>query len=513
MKSIPVSLGLLIPAMRISFALTLLTSCMLFGAEFLGFTPKEEKFLLDARKKISESLAIQFSLLDPVNDVKELQELTSYIVKLSPEIVSAGIRQQSGELTFQSPNHEEIWRESDGQYASSTQVIVPIKKNNVLWGAIEFQFDPFKNYSLLNFFEKSIFKTFIFFIVIGFFTYLIFILRILRELDPSSVVPDRVNTAFDTLSEGVIIIDKNEHILLSNRAFSTIMGQDQATLIGKKISELPWEKLLTKKSDIEFPWSKVLSDNEDCTGTQLILNTPSGKKVRLVVNASAINAQSDKVDGVMITLDDITLLERRNSKLQAIVQKLKKTQIQVKQQNKELSYLATHDPLTGCLNRRSFSEKFDIQFDSARKFNTELSCIMVDLDKFKLVNDNYGHAIGDEVIKLLASVLKACTRDEDVVGRYGGEEFCILLLGMSAEKAMIVAERIRSQVKIESAKRFENGPHVAASLGVADMLDNPESVADLNNKADEALYAAKESGRDQVVRWRLDLTNDSKVSS
>jgi hypothetical protein len=113
MNSIRNSILLLLPAMRISFALALLTTCVLLGAELLGFTPNEDQFLLDTRKKISESLAIQFSVFDPVQDIKKTQTLIRFIVKRNPNIRSAGIRPISGKLIYQSNNHEELWQGYD----------------------------------------------------------------------------------------------------------------------------------------------------------------------------------------------------------------------------------------------------------------------------------------------------------------------------------------------------------------------------------------------------------------
>jgi diguanylate cyclase (GGDEF)-like protein len=129
---------------------------------------------------------------------------------------------------------------------------------------------------------------------------------------------------------------------------------------------------------------------------------------------------------------------------------------------------------------------------------------MVDLDNFKSVNDNYGHARGDEVIKMLSKTLKTCTRKIDLVGRYGGEEFCLVLPGISEEMAITVSERIRLEIQEKSEKRFNGQPEVTASIGVSSMSGNPKNPDDLVNKADQALYVAKESGRNQVVLWRVE---------
>ncbi len=236
----------------------------------------------------------------------------------------------------------------------------------------------------------------------------------------------------------------------------------------------------------------------------MIFTKSKNESLKFAINASPIFSEENKLHGVLVTLDDISELEKRNTDLKTMISRLQKTQFQVRQKNKELSFLATRDALTGCLNRRSFSEQFTVLFSQAMEERLELACIMVDLDNFKSVNDNYGHATGDEVIKMLAEILQSSTRRDDLVGRYGGEEFCLVLPGMTETVAMKAAERMRLRIKTEAEKRFNNGPRVTASLGVATILDGPESPEALNNMADEALYLAKESGRNQVRRWHPD---------
>ena len=501
MSSLTKTLGVLFPAMRMSFALVLLTSCILLSADMLGFTPDEDKFLLDARTKISESLAIQFSVLAPEKDIKKIQKLIRLIVKRNDDILSAGIRLNSGQLIFKSNNHTELWQGYNKNLSTPSHVIVPIFQNSRLWGNIEFKFKDLKTQTFLGFFKKSILKLAAFTMLIGFFVYLVFMLRTLRQLDPSTVIPERVNSAFDTLSEGVIIIDEKEQILLTNKAFSKKIGLSADSLLGIKVSELKWEQLSVHETEAEYPWKSVLKNGEDSVGTQLKIKLAKNKYLKFVLNISPIAGGNDTTQGALITLDDITQVEEQNIKLQTMVNHLELAKVEVQKKNKELHYLATRDPMTGCLNRRSFSEHFETMFDSARKNNTELTCIMVDLDHFKLVNDNYGHATGDVVIKLLAKILKASTRKYDLVSRYGGEEFCLVLPGKTTDEAFTVAERIRLRMKDESTKRFENGPRVTASLGIASIFDNPENPDALNNLADQALYTAKESGRNRVVCW------------
>ena len=479
MNKLRKSMGLLAPAMRISIALTLLTCCILLSADMLGLTLDEDRYALETRKRLSESLAIQFSVMEPERDIDKIQGLVQLIAERNAEILSTGIRRSSGELVFMSENHLDLWQSISREKSTPSHVLVPLLQGENLWGNVELRFESLKSDTLIGLTEKAIFRLMLFTLVSGFFVYLAFMLRTLRQLDPSAVIPDRVNAAFDTLSEGVMIIDEDEQIVLTNKAFTSRIGRDQDVLFASNPSELKWKRVSKLKSGTELPWLEVLDSGKAVIGAKYILKTDAGEEVKYAINASPITSPDGKLQGVLVTLDDITEIVEQNEQLQTMVMRLEKSKAEIQEKNKELDYLATRDALTGCLNRRAFGERFDNLFRKAERTSAELSCIMVDLDHFKSVNDNFGHAIGDEVIKLLAEVLKMNTRKEDLVGRYG----------------------IRLRIKDESAKRYENGPRVTASLGVASLHDKPADPSMLNILADEALYSAKQSGRNRVVSY------------
>ena len=497
--------------MRIAIALALLTACMFLGADMLGFVPDEDKLAMEARKQASESLALQFSVMDPKRDIRKIEGLIRLVAKRNPAIVSTGIRRVSGQLVFQSADHELLWGGYEDGKSTATHVLVPLLQGDTLWGNVELRFEALKSDSFAGYAQTATFKLLVFVILIGFFVYLVFMLRTLRQLDPSAVVPERVNAAFDTLSEGVIIVDEDEQILLTNKAFTEKVERDAITLLGNKASAFKWERVSKEKSGTELPWIDVLNDGKTVIGAQFNLTTDGGDVIRFAINASPILGAEGQPQGVLITLDDITDIEEQNLELQSMVQKLEHAQAQVQEQNKELTFLATRDALTGCLNRRSFSEQFEALFSTARANDGELACIMVDLDHFKSVNDNFGHATGDEVIKLLAEVLKSSTRKDDLVGRYGGEEFCLVLPGMTLDVAVKVAERIRLRIKEEASRQYGDRPRVTASLGVACIRDNPEGASGLNNLADEALYGAKQTGRNRVISY-ASMSADEEIA-
>jgi diguanylate cyclase (GGDEF)-like protein/PAS domain S-box-containing protein len=162
-------------------------------------------------------------------------------------------------------------------------------------------------------------------------------------------------------------------------------------------------------------------------------------------------------------------------------------------------YLSRHDPLTGLLNRRSMQEKLDEEWLRFRRTRSAYSCIMLDIDHFKDFNDNYGHECGDVVLKGVADALTAAVRATDSVGRWGGEEFLILMPDTDLEGGAELAEKMRSRVETESFAYGDNSFSVTITAGVAVCRGEEESEDDCVRRADEALLSGKASGRNRVV--------------
>ena len=168
--------------------------------------------------------------------------------------------------------------------------------------------------------------------------------------------------------------------------------------------------------------------------------------------------------------------------------------------NRRLEELATTDALTRLINRRALLERLSVEVDRARRFKSQLSLLMLDLDHFKQVNDVRGHLAGDDILRQMGTLLAGVVRTIDVVARYGGEEFVLILPETSTEGAAVFAERLRERVaeepfELDGAKGF----HLTCSIGVA-TFPSPHvaSTEDLFARADEALYRAKSGGRNQV---------------
>lgn len=165
----------------------------------------------------------------------------------------------------------------------------------------------------------------------------------------------------------------------------------------------------------------------------------------------------------------------------------------------ELNRHATRDPLTGIYNRRAFLAEAHSEFARCRRRRADLALLILDLDHFKSVNDNYGHAAGDEVLRKLVEAVSPCLRDYDVFARWGGEEFVVLLPDTPHAKAVRVAERLRQALMETPAHHAEQIIHCTLSIGVANLGEQDRSIEDLICRADHGLYAAKNAGRNQVV--------------
>jgi diguanylate cyclase (GGDEF)-like protein len=165
----------------------------------------------------------------------------------------------------------------------------------------------------------------------------------------------------------------------------------------------------------------------------------------------------------------------------------------------EVQRLATTDTLTEQFNRRKFFEIGELEIHRSRRFRTPLSAIMIDLDNFKEINDTYGHAAGDSVLHKVAQRCQAAIRIIDILGRYGGDEFAILLPDADIHEAYEIAERIRQAITSEPVFVSEIQAHVSISLGIAQASADTENLSNLLGRADAALYAAKQSGRNQVA--------------
>lgn len=491
------------PLARISLGLVLLTtSILLIGDIFFRLGDQSSHAILDARKQLCESLAVQFSVLISARDTSAIERTLNTVVRRNKDVLSGALRANSGEILIEAGVHDRYWNKLPFDKSTPTHAQVPIFNGTQQWGTVEVRFTPLNKGGVLAMLSDPFVGLLLFMAIVGFGGYLLFMKRTLRHLDPAAVIPERVKTALDVLAEGVVLVNEKAEIVLANRAFARKLGDADKSLLGRNLSDMKWTTLDNKRKATELPWQHALETAESALGVPLSLTTPADGVRTFVVNGSPILDDAGAARGAMVTFDDITELEKKNDELRSMLDSLQTTQKEINRQNEKLQILATRDPLTSCLNRRSFNERCEQELESAEREGSPLSCIMMDIDHFKSINDTFGHAAGDKVIQQVVNAARSGLRSIDCIGRYGGEEFCILLPGLDLDQASVVAERLRFRIEAETHDVLanESDRSVTCSFGVASTEVCPFDTSKLVDGADRALYVSKNSGRNRIAR-------------
>lgn len=225
-----------------------------------------------------------------------------------------------------------------------------------------------------------------------------------------------------------------------------------------------------------------------------------------IILVTARDSTEDKVTGLDAGADDYLTKPINFPELEARVRsmlRIKRLQDELEEKNRELERISISDGLTGLFNHRHIHGLLNDEFERANRTGERLTVAMFDLDRFKSVNDTHGHQAGDRVLQQLADILRETAREIDKLGRYGGEEFLVILPETGIDDGAVFVERVRREV---ARRPFDVGKeealHMTISAGVAeypyDVSTSPEALV---GRADEALYAAKTTGRNKVLRY------------
>ncbi len=256
----------------------------------------------------------------------------------------------------------------------------------------------------------------------------------------------------------------------------------------------------------KIPWDLAILDRRlpDMDGVMLAqeLKSKPEFKTRFVIMLTGEDDQQDKVEGLDLGADDYVTKPFQYPELLARIRAGKRIvdlQKELLETNKRLERLSITDGLTNLFNHRYFQDELARAFEASARYRRPLSLAIVDLDFFKMVNDNYGHAVGDEVLKGVSKLFQESIRSTDLAARYGGEEFAVMMPETDLSDAITFAEKIRKLVE-SSPIQTQAGPiHVTVSIGVSNVPHpNIHAAKELIVAADHALYRAKNAGRNQV---------------
>jgi diguanylate cyclase (GGDEF)-like protein len=301
-------------------------------------------------------------------------------------------------------------------------------------------------------------------------------------------VTSQLNSFLDRFNSGHLVVNAKREISYSNQYMINHLGYSQDVLYKMGLSELFSKASRIFIDSYVFP---LLINELRAEELQLTLVTSEGKKIPVVVNI--------KLDEHQTTYWSFFDCVNRDKLYQELIQ----TKELLVVQSEELLEMATVDSLTGLLNRRELDNRASKALSQARRSKVSVAVIVIDIDFFKKINDTYGHSFGDDTLKQLGNILLSRQREHDVVARFGGEEFVLILLDIDEKNAFKFAESLR--VAIEETTI--NGINITVSIGIS-MNDNDND--DNNNydknqfealfkEADTALYKAKGSGRNKTI--------------
>ena len=505
-----------------------MTLTVLCAAQAAGVLPDPREAELRSRRNFGETVAITISsLLADANerprigagDVPErLPALLDAWVSRNEAATAAAVVRQDGTVVA-SVGGRTDWAtvdEDSGTLTDTSLVYIPLYDGRSPFGQVQFRFRPLSS-SRWGISVPPLVRAFAFIAAAGFLTHLLFLRRMLRYLDPSRAVPARVRTTLDTLAEGLVLLDQHSNVVLANAAIAKLLGVSPQELQGRRIGDLKWLEDGRELDATELPWSVSIATDEAVVGQSLQLEvcdegltrlfdndgglpspteSENRRVVTFLVNSTPIASDSDPDErGALVSFDDITILEQKKSQLADTLQAVRQSSEEIQRQNAELERLATHDVLTGCVNRRRLFDEFESHWSAAQRHKLPLSCILTDIDHFKSVNDEHGHSVGDEVLTRVAQALRDTARDSDLVARYGGEEFCVLLPHATLDAAQVAAERFRRAI----AALELPGLSVTASFGVTSLSHGGADPQEMIDQADRCLYEAKHRGRNCVV--------------
>ncbi len=283
----------------------------------------------------------------------------------------------------------------------------------------------------------------------------------------------------ESISEGVITTDNDGRIDYMNRAAEALIGANRDDATGHRIGELFTLVDDADRRTLGDPVERCLAMRRRVNmGRRAVLVTLDGEHEHSVeITASPVRGPGSSIAGTVVVIHDV-------SELRGLT--------------RQMSYQATHDPLTGLINRREFERRLDEALDTAHSEEAVHMLFYMDLDRFKAVNDSCGHLAGDNMLREVAALIKEQVRDSDFVGRLGGDEFGALLIGCPIDKARQIAEDICNAIAEYRFVWKDKIFNIGISIGLVEISHVSGSVQDVMSAADSACYVAKQQGKGRV---------------
>jgi diguanylate cyclase (GGDEF)-like protein len=505
------------PRLRVEARIALGLTTLFVGAVLVldllfGLSADPQRNQWELRRSVSENLATTVAQLMQARPGQLPVDAVGDIASRQPQVRAVALHDRGGRWLPLYGDPATEWQVKEGERARLDEFRIPILQNGAPYGSLHVGFTRDTTPQLVALAREPFTRAVAGLAVLGWVMTYLYLRRVLQQLDPQQAIPRRVRAAFDVLDEGVLMLDLQQRVMMVNEAFVRLLPADQSVQLGQPVTQFGVLTRAVAQSGVEAPWQQAQRTRQPSREVSLRLDVgkaPDGQPRdprEVIAKATPVLDAFGRARGTMVSLGDVTALQRLNRELRASMDDLAASRDELHSRNQELLRLATRDPMTGCLNRRSFFDLAQRAFDLAQRRGEPLGCVMADIDHFKRINDSHGHQTGDAVIVAVARELGNTLRETDMLCRYGGEEFCLLLPGLTLAESAAVAERLRERIELlagPAANQASGSPivRVTASLGVAEMMPGLHTLPQLIERADMALYVGKRSGRNRVSTW------------
>src|SRR5262245_20212280 len=312
------------PLVQMTVALVALTGTLLMLADlFFGVLSNRDVEMMRARKQIGESLAVQVAALMERDERELLQRTLGAVLERNAEIRSMAIRRADGQVVLQLGNHQEAWHDAAGERSTINQVAVPLNAATGRWGQFEVAFRGATGNVVMRWLSEPMVLVLLFMSTVGAGAFALYLRRALQHLDPASVIPDRVQGAFDTMAEGVVVLDTRGRVLLTNKAFRALHPEAGVVRTGEALSSLAWLVPGLPGDVSTHPWVRAMNERAPMAGLRLdIGGGANGEERHLVVNCAPIADPGGAARGCLATFTDVTDLQRANQQLRDTLDQL-----------------------------------------------------------------------------------------------------------------------------------------------------------------------------------------------
>jgi len=293
---------------RIAIGLCSITVTLMLIGSFIGLVPDQQADQVKSRTALAEVIAANSTLLVSQKEVRRMEALLQIMVQRNTDVQAAQIIHADGDTLVQvgANKLQNEWK----------HISVPIMEHQEQWGSINLYFAPLYRSGPLGFFYQPLVQYIAFVSAISFIFFFIYLGRMLKLLDPSQAIPDRVRSALDTMAEGLLVLDAKQNIVLANQAFAHIVQKTSGDLVGSNCKAFEWAN--TDNSQFvptDSPWGKALATGKAVTSKRIRLGMPDNQSHTFMVNCSPVLADSGKAGGVLVSFDDVTLLEQKEIEL------------------------------------------------------------------------------------------------------------------------------------------------------------------------------------------------------